>query len=34
MLKKDLAGKEEVSALSIAKFGKNENVNADIFLCF
>lgn len=32
MLKKDLAEKAEISTTSIAKLGKNENVNTDILL--
>lgn len=32
MMKKDLAEKASVSAASIAKLGRNENVNTDILL--
>lgn len=32
MLKKDLAVKAEISPASIAKLGKNENVNTDILV--
>ena len=32
MLKKDLAEKADISTTSIAKLGKNENVNTDILL--
>ena len=32
MMKKDLAEKSGVSAASIAKLGRNENVNTDILL--
>lgn len=32
MLKKELADKAEISTTSIAKLGKNENVNTDILL--
>ena len=32
MLKKDLAEKADISMTSIAKLGKNENVNTDILL--
>lgn len=32
MLKKELAEKAEISNTSIAKLGKNENVNTDILL--
>lgn len=32
MKKKDLAEKAEVSSASIAKLGRNENVNTDILL--
>ena len=32
MLKKDLAQKADISTTSIAKLGKNENVNTDIIL--
>lgn len=32
MLKKDLAAKAEISPASIAKLGKNENVNTDIIV--
>lgn len=32
MLKKDLAEKAEISTTSIAKLGRNENVNTDILL--
>lgn len=32
MLKKDLAEKAGISTTSIAKLGKNENVNTDIIL--
>ena len=32
MLKKDLAEKAKISTTSIAKLGKNENVNTDILL--
>lgn len=32
MLKKDLAAKAKISPASIAKLGKNENVNTDILV--
>lgn len=32
MLKKDLAVKAEISSASVAKLGKNENVNTDILV--
>ena len=32
MLKKDLAEKADISTTSIAKLGRNENVNTDILL--
>lgn len=32
MMKKDLAEKAQISSASIAKLGKNENVNTDILL--
>lgn len=32
MLKKDLAEKANISSASIAKLGRNENVNTDILL--
>lgn len=32
MLKKDLAEQADISTTSIAKLGKNENVNTDILL--
>lgn len=32
MLKKDLAAKAEISPASVAKLGKNENVNTDILV--
>jgi len=32
MMKKDLAKKAQISSASIAKLGRNENVNTDILL--
>lgn len=32
MMKKDLAEKAQISSASIAKLGRNENVNTDILL--